>query len=49
MPTLTFSVQPDGLVVNVVIGLDAAGCETLQQSGQPIPRPVVTRGVMDTG
>jgi hypothetical protein len=48
MPTLTFSVQPDGLVVDVMIGLHAAACHTLQQAGQQIPRPILVRGVMDT-
>jgi hypothetical protein len=48
MPTLTFSVQPDGLLVDVMIGMDAAGCQYLQQSGRPIPRSVLVRGIMDT-
>jgi hypothetical protein len=45
---LTFPVQPDGLIVALVIGMDALACQTLQQSGQSIPRPVLVRGVLDT-
>jgi hypothetical protein len=49
MPTtLTFPVQPDGLVVDVMIGLDAGNSQALQRLGQPIPRPVRARGVVDT-
>jgi hypothetical protein len=49
MPTLTFPVQKDGLVVGVMIGMDSANCQALQQSGQPIPRPILVQGIMDTG
>ena len=48
MPTLTFAVQPDGLIVDVMIGPDASTCIDLKQAGQPIPRPLRVRGVMDT-
>lgn len=48
MPTLTFSVQPDGLLIPVMIGLDAPSCRALQQAGQAIPRPLQLTGVMDT-
>jgi hypothetical protein len=48
MPTLTFPIQPDGLVVDVLIGPERKQILALQARGQSIPRPVVVRGVMDT-
>jgi hypothetical protein len=49
MPTLTFSVQPDGLLVEVVIGPDANQLRQWQAQGQAIPRPIRVGAIMDTG
>jgi hypothetical protein len=45
---MTFAIQPDGLVVDVVIAPDANQMQQWQAQGQPIPRPLRVRGVMDT-
>ncbi len=49
MPPVTFPVLPDGLLMNAMIGLDVGRCQDLQVIGQPIPRSVLVRGVLDTG
>jgi Aspartyl protease len=49
MPRLIFPVLPDGLLVDVVIGLRGTITATLLASGQPITRPIRARGVIDTG
>jgi hypothetical protein len=48
MPTLTFSIRPDGLLVDVAIGLDANTCQDLLQTGQPIPPPIRARAAVDS-
>jgi hypothetical protein len=42
-------VQPDGLTLDVLIGLDGGRSQDLVALGQPLPRPVRARGVLDTG
>ncbi len=49
MPKLTFPVQPDGLIVDVLIGLDRPTTIGLLAAGQPIPAPIRARGEIDTG
>lgn len=49
MPRLTFSVRPDGLRLDVLIGHDATHVQALQAAGQPLPTPVGGRGILDTG
>jgi hypothetical protein len=49
MPHVAFQARPDGLFVDVVIGLDAKAMRSLQLAGQPIPPPVQVRGLLDTG
>jgi hypothetical protein len=49
MPTLTWPVQPDGLVVEVLIGADHGQALKWFNQGTPIPRPILVRGIMDTG
>jgi hypothetical protein len=40
MPRLVFSVDPDGLRVEAVIGLDGTATVNLLAAGQPIPAPI---------
>src|SRR5262249_52099963 len=49
MPKLVFPVLPDGLRVDVVIGLDRATIDSQIAAGQPITAPISTLGEVDTG
>jgi hypothetical protein len=49
MPQLIFPVQSDGLIVDVLIGLDGATLSTLVGAGRPVPRPIRARSAIDTG
>lgn len=49
MATLTFPIQPDGLICNVMIGLDGRAATTLVAAGQPVLAPILCRGLIDTG
>jgi hypothetical protein len=49
MPRLTFPITPDGLQVDVVVGLDAARAATLSNTGRAIPAPRQARALIDTG
>jgi hypothetical protein len=49
MPQLTFPIQPDGLLVQVLIGHSANDLIALQAAGRPLPRPTLCRGLLDTG
>jgi hypothetical protein len=49
MEHLTFPFSANGLTLDVLIGLDGNSTAQLHACGQPIPRPVRARGVLDTG
>ncbi len=49
MATLIFPVQSDGLICDVLIGLNDKATASLVASGQPIPAPILCRGLVDTG
>jgi hypothetical protein len=49
MTKLSFPVLPDGLIVDVVIGLDGDTTTAQIAAGQPVTRPILTRGEIDTG
>jgi hypothetical protein len=49
MPKLVFSVLPDGLVVDVVVGLDGDTVAAQVAAGQPVAAPVLAIGEIDTG
>jgi hypothetical protein len=49
MPTLTFPIQADGLIVEVIITPSSIQIRQWQAQGVPIPRPLKVQGVMDTG
>jgi hypothetical protein len=49
MPTLTWPVQSDGLVVEVMIGADSNQMVKCKAQGVAFPRPILVRGIMDTG
>lgn len=38
-----------GIVMDIAIGLDAITAQTLLASNTPIPPPIITRGLVDTG
>jgi hypothetical protein len=48
MPKLTFPVSPDGLPVDVLVGLDVRRAASLQAAGHPLPPAVQIRGLLDT-
>lgn len=49
MATLTFPVQPDGLICNALIGLDGKATTALVAAGQAVPAPILCRALIDTG
>jgi hypothetical protein len=49
MPRLTFPISADGLLVPVLVGLDAAELQALVDGGLPLPPPVSGMGLVDTG
>jgi hypothetical protein len=49
MPHLTLPVDPDGLVLNVMVGLPGKATAALLAAGQAIPRPLLLRGQIDNG
>jgi hypothetical protein len=49
MARLIFPITPDGLCVDVVVGLDGKTTVALHVAGRPIPKPSRGRGVIDTG
>lgn len=49
MATLTFPIQSDGLICDVLIGLDGQTTTALAAYGQPIRAPILCRGLIDTG
>ena len=49
MPHLTFALSADGMVVPALIGLNRPATIVLAQAGQPIPRPVQVRALIDSG
>jgi hypothetical protein len=48
MPHFTFPLSPDGPAVQGLVGLNDTDTATLVQAGQPIPRPVSIRALLDT-
>ena len=49
MATLIFPIQSDGLICDVLIGLDGLATAALAVAGQPILAPILCRGLIDTG
>jgi hypothetical protein len=49
MPTLKFPVRPDGLLCDVLVGLDGATTTALAAAGQAIPPPIFCRALIETG
>src|SRR5262249_56763907 len=47
MPRLTFPIGPDGLMVDVLVNVEASALLPLRASGQP-SSPVAGRGAIDT-
>jgi hypothetical protein len=48
MPHFTYPMSSDGLAVLGLVGLNHQDTATLAQAGQPIPRPVAIRALLDT-
>ena len=49
MPHLTFTADTDGLAIPVLVGLRRSRVQVLRAAGQPVPSPVLLRGLIDTG
>ncbi len=49
MAVLTFPIDPDGMSVAALIGLDQAACQKLLQQGGSLPRPQHVRALIDSG
>ena len=49
MPTLNYAVSQAGLEVPVLLGVDGQQTIDLLAAGQPVPPPVLARGLLDTG
>ncbi len=49
MNQLSFPFDPDGLNLEVMIGLDGQSTTALHTAGKPITRPVRVPGLLDTG
>ena len=49
MPQLTLPTRPDGLFVDVLVGLDAQVVSGRLAAGLPVPPAVQVRGLLDTG
>jgi hypothetical protein len=49
MPHVTFQVTQDGYLVPVVVGLSGKDASALLSAGQPVPKPLVLQGEIDTG
>jgi hypothetical protein len=48
VPHLTFAASLDGLGLEVMMGLNGQETASLAKSGQPIPRPIPARALVDT-
>jgi hypothetical protein len=48
MPFFTFPLSPDGLAVHGLVGLNGPDTAARLQAGQPIPRPISVRALLDT-
>jgi hypothetical protein len=48
MPHFTLTVTPDGLALAVMVGLTGQATSDLLSMGQPLPRPVLLQGIIDT-
>jgi hypothetical protein len=44
MSHITFPVDPEGMLFDVMVGLTGKDTLTLATAGQPIPRPLLLRG-----
>lgn len=49
MPTLTNVLASDGALVDVQIGFSATQTQRLRSALRPIPQPISTRALLDTG
>lgn len=49
MPKIIFPIQPDGLICDVLVGLDGPSTAGRLASGQPLIPPTRCRGQIDTG
>jgi hypothetical protein len=49
MQTLQANIEPDGALVDILLGLSSAQARSLRRSGSPLPQPVAARALLDTG
>ena len=49
MRTFQGIIQPDGAIVEVLLGLTATDVQLLRTTGRPVPAPVAARALLDLG
>ncbi len=49
MPHSSFPLDKDGMIVQAMFGLNGPDTAALVQAGQPVPRPVQVRALIDSG
>lgn len=49
MQTLIVPIEPEGVLVNVLVNLSAADLRTLRNAGRPVPTPLSLGALIDTG
>jgi hypothetical protein len=49
MPHIKFALSADGMALQAMIGLNGPDTIALVQAGQPVPRPVQVRALIDPG
>ena len=49
MPCLTFPLDPNGPLLEVLVGVSKPRSEAIQNAGESLPSPVRVRGLIDTG
>jgi hypothetical protein len=49
MPVLNGTIEPEGALVDVLVGLSRTEIRRLHQAARPVPAPVTLRALLDTG
>jgi hypothetical protein len=49
MPHLSLNISAGGPIVEFFVGASVPRAEALKKAGQPVPNPILVRGLIDTG
>jgi hypothetical protein len=49
MPVLIAPLQPDGALVDVLVGLSGSSVQSVRAALRPVPSPLTSRALLDTG